>query len=295
MVPTGEKEMKLEAIGVIANPTKPESKKGLEKVINTLKLFETKIFVDEETGTLLEDESQVVITDRLSIPEKVNAILVLGGDGTFLTVARLVDKKEVPILGINLGRLGFLTEVSIDEVEESLKRLFNGGFKIERRFALRAKVIRKNGHVSIYRCVNEVAVKRDTLARIIELEILSDSEFMTVLRGDGVIVATPTGSTAYSLSAGGPIIIPTLNAMLLTPICPHALTMRPIVLDGRITLRIGLKTKSETVMVIFDGQEGIELREGDTIEISRSPYDLLVLRDTKKSYYETLRGKLKWG
>jgi len=155
--------------------------------------------------------------------------------------------------------------------------------------------LRKNGHVSIYRCVNEVAIKRDTLARIIEVEVSADNDYVTTFRGDGIIVATPTGSTAYSLSAGGPIIYPTLNAMLLTPICPHTLTMRPLVLKGETYLKVGLKTESENVMVIFDGQEGIELRLGDIIEITRSPYDLLILRDPKKSYYQTLREKLRWG
>ena len=284
-------------IGLIANPTKPESAKGIARIVEKLKNYPVKLFTDEETCKLTEESCKpyVKVVDRLILPDKVDVILVLGGDGTFLTVAKLVDKRPVPLLGINFGTLGFLTEVSIGEIEESLERLLNGEFVLENRPVIRVKVLRENGHVSIYRCVNEVAIKRDILARIIEIEIEADGKYVTTFRGDGVIVATPTGSTAYSLSAGGPILMPTLNAMLLTPICPHTLTLRPLVLEGSVCLYARLKTKDETVMVIFDGQEGIELRKGDVIEITRSPYDLLILRDPKKSYYQTLREKLKWG
>jgi NAD+ kinase len=298
---TGEKSRKSPAfkrVGVLANPTKPESGKGVKRVIEKLREFGVKIYTDEDTCRLVDDDScrkAAIVVDRLTLPDKVEVILVLGGDGTFLTVARLVDKKPVPLIGINFGTLGFLTEISIDEIEECIERLMAGEFVRENRPVIRVKVVRRNGHISIYRCVNEVAIKRDTLARIIEVELTADGEYLTTFRGDGVIVATPTGSTAYSLSAGGPILIPTLNAMLLTPICPHTLTLRPLVLKGETCLTAKLKTKSENVMVIFDGQEGIELRAGDQIEITRSPYDLLILRDPRKSYYQTLREKLKWG
>ena len=257
-----------------------------------------KVYTDEESCRLVGSDwcgEEVKVIDRLLLPDKVDVILVLGGDGTFLTVAKLIDKRPVPLLGINFGTLGFLTEISIEEIDECIERLLGGEFVVENRPVLRVKVVRRNGHVSIYRCVNEVAIKRDTLARIIEVEVKADGEYVTTFRGDGVIVATPTGSTAYSLSAGGPIIYPTLNAMLLTPICPHTLTLRPLVLKGEICLTASLKTESENVMVVFDGQEGIELRLGDLIEITRSPYDLLILRDPRKSYYQTLREKLKWG
>ena len=285
-------------IGIIANPTKPESGKGFRRVVKKLLEEGVKVYTDEESCRFAEKEwcsEKIKVVDRLLLPDKVDVILILGGDGTFLTVAKLVDKRPVPLLGINFGTLGFLTEISIDEIDQCIERLLKGEFIVENRPVLRVKVVRRNGHVSIYRCVNEVAIKRDTLARIIEIEVRADGDYVTTFRGDGVIVATPTGSTAYSLSAGGPIIYPTLNAMLLTPICPHTLTLRPLVLKGEVCLTASLKTESENVMVVFDGQEGIELRLGDLIEITRSPYDLLILRDPKKSYYQTLREKLKWG
>jgi len=294
---TGER-LAYKRVGVVANPTKPESAEGFKRVVKKLMEKGVKVYTDEESCRLVGSDwcgSEVKVLDRLLLPDKVDVILVLGGDGTFLTVAKLIDKRPVPLLGINFGTLGFLTEISIDEIDECIDRLLRGEFVVENRPVLRVKVVRRNGHVSIYRCVNEVAIKRDTLARIIEIEVKADGDYVTTFRGDGVIVATPTGSTAYSLSAGGPIIYPTLNAMLLTPVCPHTLTLRPLVLSGEVCLTASLKTESENVMVIFDGQEGIELRLGDLIEITRSPYDLLILRDPKKSYYQTLREKLKWG
>lgn len=297
---TGGKRTTYKNIGIIANPTKPESAQGIERVLKKLHQYDVSIYIDEESCKLVEKSKcssyeKVKVVDRLVLPDKVDVILVLGGDGTFLTVAKLVDKKPVPLLGINFGTLGFLTEIPIEKIEECIDKLIAGEFIVENRPVLRVKVVRKNGHILIYRCVNEVAIKRDTLARIIEIDVDADGEYLTTFRGDGVIVATPTGSTAYSLSAGGPILYPTLNAMLLTPICPHTLTMRPLVLKGETCLTVKLKTESENVMVIFDGQEGIELRVGDLIEITRSPYDLLILRDPAKSYFETLREKLKWG
>jgi len=294
---TGER-LAYKRVGVVANPTKPESAEGFKRVVKKLMEKGVKVYTDEESCRLVGSDwcgSEVKVLDRLLLPDKVDVILVLGGDGTFLTVAKLIDKRPVPLLGINFGTLGFLTEISIDEIDECIDRLLRGEFVVENRPVLRVKVVRRNGHVSIYRCVNEVAIKRDTLARIIEIEVKADGDYVTTFRGDGVIVATPTGSTAYSLSAGGPIIYPTLNAMLLTPVCPHTLTLRPLVLSGEVCLTASLKTESENVMVIFDGQEGIELRLGDLIEITRSPYDLLILRDPRKSYYQTLREKLKWG
>jgi len=294
---TEKRKLKYKNIGVISNPTKKDAHKGVERVISILIKNGVIVWTEEETAVLLSENlrKKVKVIDRTCLPDKVEVMIVLGGDGTFLNVARLIDKKPVPLLGVNFGTLGFLTELSMDEIEESLEKLLSGKFIVENRPVIRVKLTRKNGHIAIYRCVNEVVIKRDTLARIIEVELKANGKFVSVFRGDGVIIATPTGSTAYSLSAGGPIIMPTLSAMLITPICPHTLTMRPLVIDGNIVLTAQLKTTSETVMVIFDGQEGIELRKGDRLDIAKSPYDLLILRDPDKSYYQTLREKLHWG
>ncbi|OMH40055.1 NAD(+)/NADH kinase [Desulfurobacterium indicum] len=294
---TEKKKIKYKHIGIISNPTKKDAAEGVKKIISLLLEKGTVVWTEEETASLLSPEmmKKIKVVDRVCLPDRVEVMIVLGGDGTFLNVARLIDKKPVPILGVNFGTLGFLTELTMDEIEESIDKLLNGKFIVENRPVIRVKLTRRNGHIAIYRCVNEVVIKRDTLARIIEVELRANGKFVSTFRGDGLIVATPTGSTAYSLSAGGPIIFPTLSAMLITPICPHTLTMRPLVIDGSIVLTAQLKTTSETVMVIFDGQEGIELRKGDRLDITKSPYDLLILRDPDKSYYQTLREKLHWG
>ncbi|WP_022847493.1 MULTISPECIES: NAD(+)/NADH kinase [unclassified Desulfurobacterium] len=294
---TEKRKAKYRNIGIISNPTKRDAAEGVKKIISLLLEKGAVVWTEEETASLLPQEmvKKVKVVDRVCLPDKIEVMIVLGGDGTFLNVARLIDKKPVPILGVNFGTLGFLTELTMDEIEKSIEKLLNGKFIVENRPVIRVKLTRRNGHIAIYRCVNEVVIKRDTLARIIEVELKANGKFVSTFRGDGLIVATPTGSTAYSLSAGGPIIFPTLSAMLITPICPHTLTMRPLVIDGNIVLTAQLKTTSETVMVIFDGQEGIELRKGDRLDIAKSPYDLLILRDPDKSYYQTLREKLHWG
>ncbi|WP_457569961.1 NAD(+)/NADH kinase [Desulfurobacterium sp.] len=294
---TEKRKARYKHIGIISNPTKKDAAEGVKKIISLLLEKGAVVWTEEETASLLPPEitKKIKVVDRVCLPDRVEVMIVLGGDGTFLNVARLIDKKPVPILGVNFGTLGFLTELTMDEIEESIDKLLNGKFIVENRPVIRVKLTRRNGHIAIYRCVNEVVIKRDTLARIIEVELKANGKFVSTFRGDGLIVATPTGSTAYSLSAGGPIIFPTLSAMLITPICPHTLTMRPLVIDGNIVLTAQLKTTSETVMVIFDGQEGIELRKGDRLDITKSPYDLLILRDPDKSYYQTLREKLHWG
>jgi len=291
-----EENLAYRRVGVISNPRKPEASSGVEKVMAILLSRGIETYTDEETCRLAgKCRKDVKVVDRVALPDKVELMVVLGGDGTFLNVAKLIDKRMIPLLGVNFGRLGFLTEVAIDDVEDSIGRALRGEFVEERRPAIRVKLIRGSGHVLVHRCVNEVSIKRDILARIIEIDMEADGSYMSTFRGDGVIVATPTGSTAYSLSAGGPIIVPVLDAMLVTPVCPHALTMRPLVIKGGTRLNVRLRTENETVMVIFDGQEGVELRKGDVLEITRSPYDLLVLRDPRKSYYQTLREKLNWG
>ncbi len=292
---TGGKKYK--RVGVITNPTKKRAKEGANRLVEVLLSKGVSVFVDEETLELLQEDmrDKVKFVERLRLPELVDVIVVLGGDGTFLNVARFVDKSPVPLLGINLGKLGFLTEATFDEIEQSVEKLLYGFYRLENRPVLSAKYRRRDGHSFIYRCVNDVVIKKEVLSRIIEIELMANGEFLSNYRGDGVIVSTPTGSTAYSLSAGGPIVFPTLNAIIITPICPHKLTMRPLILSGQSLLHVFLKEEAESVMAVFDGQEGVEMRMGDRLEISRSPYDLLILRDPERSYFKILREKLGWG
>jgi NAD+ kinase len=232
---------------------------------------------------------------KSQIPSLVEAIIVLGGDGTLLSVARLVDGKNVPILGVNLGGLGFLTEVTLEELFPTLEKLFKREFVTDDRLMLRAQVIRQGEKVAQSVVLNDVVVSKGTLARMIRLEIRIDGQFVKTLRGDGLIVASPTGSTAYSLSAGGPILHPIVEAMLLTPISPHTLTNRPIVIPNQARVEITLRTLEEGATVTFDGQVGFSLRQNDLVEVWTNGTKIKLIRSAGRNYFEVLRQKLKWG
>ncbi len=222
-------------------------------------------------------------------------IIVLGGDGTLLGVARGAAGFEVPILGANLGGLGFLTEVTLEELQIFLKEIFAENYVIDERVLLQTQIIRDGKKTAEFKALNDVVISKGTLTRMIALEIQTNGDLITSIRGDGLIVSTPTGSTAYSLSAGGPILYPSVEALLLTPISPHMLTNRPVVIPLNTRVEIILKTKDHGPLVIFDGQENFSLASGDRLEISKCEHTAHLIRSPKKNYYEVLRKKLKWG
>lgn len=248
--------------------------------------------MDSMTAKLIGEKSAHRKSD---IPEMVDLIVVLGGDGTLLSVARLLVDFEKPLLGVNLGSLGFLTEVPSDEMIETLKRVFKGDVRFEKRLLLKASVLRQGELVASSYCLNDVVVSKGTLARMIRLHIMVDGQFMTGLRADGLIVATPTGSTAYCLSAGGPIVHPENDVITLTPISPHVLTHRPVILSGKSRIEIRLISEEEATMVTFDGQVGFSLRTDDVIEVTAAEKPLNLIVSPERNYYEVLRTKLKWG
>jgi len=225
----------------------------------------------------------------------VDLIVVLGGDGTLLSAARLMVDFEVPLLGINLGSLGFLTEVPSDEMIPTLERVFADDIDIEKRLLLKASVERHGEVVASSYCLNDVVVSKGTLARMIRLHIHVDGQFMTGLRADGLIVATPTGSTAYCMSAGGPIVHPRNDVIVLTPISPHVLSNRPVILPGSAKIEIKLISEEDASMVTFDGQVGFSLRSGDVINVAAADNRLNLIVSPNRNYYEVLRTKLKWG
>jgi NAD+ kinase len=210
-------------------------------------------------------------------------------------VGRLVKNRNIPILGVNLGSLGFLAEVSIHEMYPALEHVLRGEYSIERRMMLKARVLRGNACIGDYRVLNDVVVNKGALARIISLEVSVDGVYLTTFQADGLILATPTGSTAYSLSAGGPIIHPSLSSILLTPICPHTLTNRPIILPVDSILEIRLKNDSRDVLLTLDGQVGSSFLKDDVAVIERSEYTVPFIQSPFKNYFEVLRTKLKWG
>jgi NAD+ kinase len=221
--------------------------------------------------------------------------VVIGGDGTLLSVARSIAHRPRPILGINLGGLGFLTETSLDEMEEVLGAAIEGRFELERRMMLEA-ALQRGGRTLLRQAVlNDVVITKSALARIIDLTLSIDRTFVTTYKADGLIVSTPTGSTAYALSAGGPILHPALGALVIAPICPHTLTMRPLVVPEASQVEVTLRTEDSQVYLTLDGQVGHPLRAHDRVRVRRSASPVLMLRSGRKTYYEVLRHKLHWG
>jgi len=229
------------------------------------------------------------------IPGQADAMLVLGGDGTLLYAARLMGEREIPILGVNLGSLGFLTDVAVPELKETLRRFISGDVRIGRRMMLEAAVEDGSGKIEAFSVLNDVVVDKGNLARTIRLQASVDGAFLTVFNGDGLIIATPTGSTAYSLSAGGPIVHPTLSAVIITPICPHLLTNRPIVVPESSVIEVNLVSGDGNVAVTLDGQVGAEFSERHRLTVRKSARQILLVEPLDRDHFEILRTKLNWG
>ncbi len=227
--------------------------------------------------------------------ERADIAVVLGGDGTLLAAARLLGDRQIPIVAINHGGLGFLTEVTLDQMYPALDRVLGGHFITEHRMMMDVDVRRAGQQVASYRALNDVVINKGTLSRIIELETRVDAHYVSRFRADGLIVATPTGSTAYNLSAGGPIIFPSMSAMVVTPICSHTLTNRPLVLPPGVEIDITLCSAQDEVYVTVDGQVGLKMEMNDLLSIQKSEITVKLVAPSDKNYFDVLRGKLKWG
>ncbi len=228
-------------------------------------------------------------------PEPADLVVVLGGDGTLLAAVRALGGREIPILGVNVGFLGFLTEIPVAELFSTLERIREEGWTVDPRTTLEGEVVRQGRVVQRFRVLNDVVFNKGALARISDLEVRVDGAYLTNYRGDGLIVATPTGSTAYSLSAGGPIVQPQVPALVLSPICPHTLTQRPILLPDTCRVEVRLASKNGEVFLTLDGQEGMELDEGDRVTVVRGESRVLLVRSAERDYYRVVRTKLMWG
>lgn len=225
---------------------------------------------------------------------RADLAVILGGDGTMLHVARAIGAYDVPMVGINQGRLGFLTDILVDDMLPSLTAILNGEFLSEDRFLLNASIIRANSTLAEMCAFNDVVVSKGATGRLIEIEVLIDGQFVYSQRLDGLIVATPTGSTAYALSAGGPILHPTLEAVALVPVCPHTLSNRPIAVNSRSEIEI-VVIHADDASVHFDGQSRFDLQVNDRVRVRRSPHRMRLLHPQQHSYFDTLRQKLHWG
>jgi NAD+ kinase len=282
----------VEKVGIIGKRNDREAVAVAKDLIQWLRERKVEILVEAEMAAAIGGVPSWP-QGKVSIP--LDLLIVLGGDGTLLSVIRQVGENEVPILGVNLGGLGFLTEITRDELLSVLKKVLNGEFRTHNRVVLSASVIRKGEEVKAFRALNDAVINKGALARIIYLRMTINGEYVATYRADGLILSTPTGSTAYSLSAGGPIVYPSMKTIIVTPICPHTLTNRPIIIPDSVVVRATLESESEEVFLTLDGQVGFPLERGDTVEVKRAPGRVLLIESPNKGYFEVLRTKLKWG
>jgi NAD+ kinase len=282
----------MKVIGILTKPKFPNMKPTLTQLVAWLREQGKDVILDPKAAALIGKSASRY---QGRIADKADMVIVLGGDGTMLNAARLVEERSVPILGINMGGLGFLTEVGGEDLYKTLERVFAKEYTLEERLMLRTHLDRRGKRIVQATVLNDVVVTKGELSRMIAMTIAIDGQFVTSLRGDGLILSTPTGSTAYSMSAGGPIVTPSVNALVITPICPHTLTHRPLLVPSTATLAITLTSHDKGAMATFDGQVGVAMTEGDTVAITPSRHKTKLIRLPERTYYDVLRRKLKWG
>jgi NAD+ kinase len=282
----------IKTIGIISKPGVPAAAELVPKLIRWLAERNLAVRMDQETAEYARSDNAL---PREQVPEGAELIIVLGGDGTLLSAARAIQGREVPLFPVNLGGLGFLTAITIDAIFPELERALRGEHRIGKRKLLEADLLRGDKPVGHYEALNDVVVTKSDIARMIDLDAHVDQMFVCRYKADGLIVATPTGSTAYSLSAGGPIIFPSVSAICLTPICPHMLTNRPVIVPETSTVQITCQAEDDGAFLTIDGQIGQPLKKGDQIVCRSSTYALMLVRPPKMLYFDVLRQKLKWG
>jgi NAD+ kinase len=282
-----------QTIGIISRPRRSNLAVVVPPLLKWLEAHGIQTLFDEETASSLSDGSKGQTRERVADASQL--LLVLGGDGTMLAAARLAAPRGIPILPINMGSLGFLTSFTVDELHPALDDTLEGRFSLSERVMISVGLERAGKVIDNQRVLNEMVVNKGALARMIELELTIDADFVCRYRADGLIVATPTGSTAYSLSAGGPIVHPAVESFVITPICPHTLSDRPLVVRDSSCIEMKLSGNTESVFLTLDGQRGIPLQPTDRVRVCRAKELLKLIQPPKKSYFEILRSKLKWG
>ena len=280
-------------IGIISRPRRSNLAIVAPTLLHWLEARGVRALYDNETASCLKDPSQG--RAREQVAEESQLLLVLGGDGTLLAAARVAAPLGIPILPINMGSLGFLTSFKIEEMYPALEEILAGRFSSSERVMLDVVLERNGTIVERQAVVNEACINKGALARMIDLKLTIDGDFVCRYRADGLVVATPTGSTAYSLSAGGPIVHPSVESWVITPICPHTLSDRPVVVRDSSLINVRLSGDSESVFLTLDGQTGIPMEADDQVHMKRAPERLKLIQPPKKSYFEILRSKLKWG
>ena len=280
-------------IAIVARPDAAQAQAVLQKLLASFRKRNLTVVLEKETAGLVPSEALVTVT-RAELPAHADLLVVLGGDGTLLSMARSVAESGLPLLGVNLGGLGFLTATTTEEMIPAVDAFLAGQMAVEERMMLAARVMRGSQCVFQHIALNDVVITKSAMSRIINLSVTVEDETATAYRADGLIISTPTGSTAYCLSAGGPILVPTMDAIVLVPIASHTLTNRPIVLPGTHRIGVTLQTAQE-VMLTLDGQVGFELRERDRVEVAKSSARVRLVRFPERHFFSVLRTKLKWG
>ncbi len=273
----------MKRVAILATPDKPTAASALDRL--TVMLQQCAEIVYARAGY---DSSAVLEHDP-------DILIVLGGDGTLISAAHGLGERQIPILGVNLGKLGYLAEFNLDELEARCEQVFTGSPPLSRRLLLSAELTADDGDVRRSPAVNDIVVLAGAPFRIIEMAIQSDADYVAAVRGDGLVIATPSGSTAHNLAAGGPILEPTLQAMILTPVCPHALTFRPVVLDARHTIEIRMLAANDGTTISIDGNINWPFSESATLRIQRFAADLSLVRNPARADWQSLRQKLMWG
>jgi NAD+ kinase len=285
--------MTIKKIGIVSKPKKTEIREIVPQLVEWLQERDIEVSIDKETGSILESTEKCLTRNEL--PGKVDLLVVLGGDGTLLAAARALYRHEVPIFAVNLGDLGFLTVITKDELYPALEGVLSGNYRSERRVQIEGELVRADEVLSTFRALNDVVLNKGAIARIQDFEVYADGEFISNYKSDGLIISTPTGSTAYSLAAGGPVVSPTVEAFIVTPICAHTLTNRPLVLRDSANIEIVVKSQREAAYLTVDGQVGIATHSEDIIRVRKSDSYVELIQPPQRNYYEILRQKLKWG
>src|SRR6476620_1543691 len=288
----------IKRIGIVLKPNQPDALKTMCELTIWLAKRDISLLggpeierqpIEQPTGCAVDE----VAPENLAV--NADLILVLGGDGTMIATSRLMANTEVPVLGVNYGGLGYLAEFRIEELYAALESILEGNYRLDRRVMLAVELVRGDESVTRNRVLNDVVINKSALARIIEIEAYLNQQFVNAFRADGLIVSTPTGSTAYNLSAGGPVIFPSMNAVVITPICPFTLSNRPIVVPDDAVIELHLKTDQEDVSLTLDGQVGFPLKVADRVVIRKSQTTFNLVQPANRNYFDVLRDKLRWG
>ena len=283
----------MKSVAIISKPGRPQLAEVAARLVKWLKAHDYGVMADEAT-CFAAKELQCVARDEIAAA-RPDFVVVLGGDGTMLAAARAVSKAGIPILGVNLGSLGFMTEIRQEELEATLDALAQKKVAADVRAMLHCQLERGGKCVENYDALNDIVVNKAALARIVDFDVHVNQQFVSNYKADGIIVATPTGSTAYSLAAGGPILAPNVDAFVITPVSPHALTNRPLVVPDTSEIVVSVKQTQEEAYLTVDGQTGVPLRKGDRLICRKSEHTIKLLHLAERKFFDVLRAKLKWG